>query len=127
LQVQNTHVFISREMKTSGVKPQRLRRILVAFGQRGLSKPWMQLVPRSVCVREPLAHLLIGESIDLTTCVPLVKNVQRGRLSRRTRLVRILICRHPSVSEAEAGEQAQPDEEQWDHDPEKLAEEQHYE
>jgi hypothetical protein len=52
-----------------------LRRILVAQRQRGPSKPWMQLFPRSVCVREPLAHLLIGESIDLTTCVPLVKDI----------------------------------------------------
>ncbi len=87
----------------------------------------MQLFPRSVCVREPLAHLLIGDGIDLTACVPLVKDVQRGRLSRRTRLVSIIIGRHPSVSEAEPGEQAQPDEEQRDHDPEELAEEQQYE
>jgi hypothetical protein len=33
------------------------------------------------------------------------------------------MCRHPSVSEAEPGEHAQPDEEQRDHDPEEVAEE----
>jgi len=74
-------------MKTSGLKPQQLRRILVAFGQRGPSNPWMQLVPRSVCVREPLAHLLIGESIDLTCTGYLVYPFLKMRGEQRFSIV----------------------------------------
>lgn len=37
--------------------------------------PGMLLLPWSVGVREPLTHLAIGERIDLTACVPLVKDV----------------------------------------------------